>query len=367
MKCFFPAFLFTLILAFTTICNAEELNEDQVVVGVMASLSGNWSSIGDMTRKGLMLASEKINNSGGLLGKKVILNFQDTDEAVSPAKVISVYQFLRSQGVTLFIGPTGSAGGIAIAPVASKDNVVMITPSVGVRDFHIAANNLFNTQGVWELSSAKLASLAYKSGIVSIAIFSSQHPYEFRQADAFEGAFRSVGGEVIIRRDPLPDLTDLRTEALKISKAKPQAIFFSNYNQMALAAKLVKQYGFKGKKFASQMDASRLIGSEDSLDQTIFGQLTGAPEADFFQEFKKKFREEPGYTADFAFDALTALAKAVADSGSLEPDVIKRVLGSLSFNGASGKVEFDKDGCIIRLPTAWRVNKDKFEFFADME
>jgi branched-chain amino acid transport system substrate-binding protein len=189
MKCVFSTFLFTVILTFTNICTAEELNDDHLVIGVMASLSGNWSSIGDMTRKGLILASEKINNSGGLLGKKVILNYQDTDEAVSPAKVISAYQFLRSQGITLFIGPTGSAGGIAIAPVASKDNVVIITPSVGVQEFHMAGDNLFNTQGVWELSSAKLASLAYRSGIKSIAIFSSQHPYEFRQSNAFEKLF----------------------------------------------------------------------------------------------------------------------------------------------------------------------------------
>lgn len=367
MKNFFNTFLFTLVLTFTNVCSAEQGDKDPVVIGVMASLSGNWSLLGDMTRKGLSLASEQINESGGLLGRKVILNFQDTDEAVSPAKVISVYQFLRSQGVSLFIGPTGSPGGIALAPVASKDDIVMITPSVGVSDFHMSADSLFNIQGGWELSSAKLASLAYRSGIKSIAIFSSQHPYEYRQADAFENAFRSAGGEVIIRRDPLPDLTDLRTEALKISKVKPPAIFFSNYNQMAVAAKLIRQSGFKGKKFATQMDASRLVGSEGSLDQTIFGQLTGAPKAEFVQEFEKRFGEEPGYTADFAFDALMSLSKAVTKSGSLEPSIIKRSLRSISFQGASGAIAFDKDGCVIRRPTAWRVNKDKFEFVTDLE
>jgi ABC-type branched-subunit amino acid transport system substrate-binding protein len=134
-----------------------------------------------------------------------------------------------------------------------------------------------------------------------------------------------------------------------------------------LSAKLIKQYGFKGKKFASQMDASRLVGSEDSLDETVFGQLTGAPEAEFAQAFEKKFGEQPGYTADFAFDALTSLAKAVAKSGSLQPNIIKRVLGSLSFDGASGTIAFDNYGCVIRKPTAWRVNKDKFEFVTDLE
>jgi len=59
MKNFFNTFLFTLVLTFTNICSADQGDKDPVVIGVMASLSGNWSLLGDMTRKGLVLASVK--------------------------------------------------------------------------------------------------------------------------------------------------------------------------------------------------------------------------------------------------------------------------------------------------------------------
>lgn len=355
------------LITWVSSAKADDSKSASVTVGVMASLSGNWASIGDMTRKGLTLASEELNSKDGILGHQIQLTFQDTDEAVSAAKVVSTYRFMRSQGVDIFIGPTGSPGGIALAPIAARDDVVMITPSVGVRDFHIAGDNLFNIQGVWETSSGMLARYAYGLGIRQIGIFSSEHPFEVRQADAFEAAFREAGGKIITRQEPSPERTDLRSEVLRIVQSKAPAVFFANYNQIGLAAKQLKEAGFRGAQFATQIDSSRLVSAAGALNSTIFARLTDNPIDRFGTSFRKQFNEEPSYTADFAYDALMALANAIKTAGSFEPAKIKVAMLGVSFDGVSGHIAFDKQGCVIRKPTAWRVVGDKFEYLAALQ
>jgi len=355
--------LIAILLALTSLSAHQAMADgDSVKVGVMASLSGNWASMGEMTRKGLTLAAEELNANGGVIGKKIVLQMQDTDEAVSAAKVVSTYRFLRSQGISIFVGPSGSPGGIALAPIASRDDILMVSPSVGVRDFHLAGNNLFNIQGDWENASAMLAKYAFKTGIRQIAIFSSQQPFELRQADAFQSTFLAAGGEVLVRQDPLPEHTDLRAQVLKIVRTKAPAIFFANYNQMGLSARQLKEAGFEGTQFATLIDASRLTSASGALNNTIFTRLIDNPENKFTEVFRKRFGEEPSFTADTAYDALLSIAKAAVIAGSFEPSPLKLAMKAVSFDGASGHISFDKDGCAIRKPTAWKVVGEKFEF-----
>lgn len=357
----------SIVLAGISRVQADQPAHEPLTIGVMVSLSGNWAAIGEMTRKGLILAAEDLNSRGGILGRLVNFEFQDTDEAVSAAKVISAYRFLRSKNIEILIGPTGSPGGIALAPIASRDKVLVITPSVGVRDFHSTGDNLFNAQGVWEASSAMLARYVRSQRIERIAIFSSQHPFEVRQADAFESAFREAGGEVVIRREPNPEITDLRSDALRIVQSGVPAAFYANYNQMGIAAKQLSQAGFKGLQFATQIDASRLVPADRALNGTIFTRLTDDPTDKFDSDFRKRFNEAPSYTADFAYDALLAIAHAAQRAGSLEIQPLKSAMSQVSFKGASGDFAFDLEGCVIRRPTVWKVEEEKFLFVSALE
>ena len=338
------------------------LGDDNTLrVGVMASMSGNWASLGDMTMKGLQLGAEEINASGGVLGRKIVFEVQDTDEAESAAKVVSAYRSLRALGLQLLIGPTGSPGGLALGPIAARDREALaISPSVGVKGFHLAGKNLFNTQGVYEQASRELARWAYQQGLQKVAVFSSQHPWEMEQGSAFADELGKAGGKVTIKVEPLPDHTDLHTLALKVISSKPDAVFFANYNQIAIASREIRALGFKGRLLAATIDASRLTGPEGGLEGAVFMRLYQTA-ADFEKKFQVRFGVAASYPADFAFDALLALARAIEASKSLDPSAIAPALAQVSFEGASGLVSFDREGCIVRTPSIWRVVGGAFE------
>jgi branched-chain amino acid transport system substrate-binding protein len=353
--------LILLILICLTVVPAHAQDDSEIRVGLLASLSGNWSSLGDMTKKGAMLAVEYVNAGSGVLGKKIKLVLQDTDESVSAAKVITAYRNLRYQGIALFIGPTGSPGGIAIAPIARQEPVIMISPSVGIRDFHEAGDNLFNSQGVWESASSKLAQFAIEMGTQNIAVLASEQPFEMKQGDAFQKEFEKLGGKVVSRVNTIPDKTDLRSELLSILARKPAAVFFANYNQMGLSARQLRELGFKGKQYAALIDDSRLTDAQGALEGTIFTRISGSSSKLFTEQFKAKYGQEPSYPADFTYDAVTALVSALNAANSLDVNLVKNSLKDVTFEGASGKIKFDLNGCVVRKPSAWRVVNGKFE------
>lgn len=67
------------------------------------------------------------------------------------ATSLSAFRKLRTAGVNMIVGPSWRPAGNAIAPVAKRHkDLLMISPSLGVRDFNEAGENLFN---VWPMTS----------------------------------------------------------------------------------------------------------------------------------------------------------------------------------------------------------------------
>ncbi len=133
-------------------CRAE--TPSSINVGVLASLTDEWAAFGDNIVKGARLAAQELNQSGGVRGSMLNLVVEDTREANSGAQAVTAYRSLRLREVQYFIGPTGTPAGLALAPILRRDSpVIVVTPSVGVRDFSDSGPNVFNTRGVDEASS----------------------------------------------------------------------------------------------------------------------------------------------------------------------------------------------------------------------
>lgn len=335
------------------VCHAAPID---VRVGIITSLSGNWAAFGDMTVKGLTLAKDALESEGSL---KLNFDIQDSHEEASGFGAVSAYRALRAKGINLFIGPAGTPGGLALIPVPTNEPVIVISPSVAVETFNKAGKNIFNSRGAYEVASRAIANRAFVDGARRMAIFASQQPYESTQGNAFGEEFTKLGGKIVIRVDPLPESTDLRTEALRIAQAKPDGVFFSVYNQLAVAAKEIKQLRYQGLRYALIVDRSRFEGARGSLDGLVFAKL-GETNPAFIKTFYSKFGRDPDYPADFAYDGLMALGKSIleaknADIGSILPKLLE-----VKFNGASGEFGFNSDGGAVRQPQAWKVRGEEF-------
>jgi branched-chain amino acid transport system substrate-binding protein len=332
------------------------LADDAVKVGVLASLTGNWAEIGRNLEQGVTLATEVINASGGVLGKKLALDIQDTDEEKSGAKVVSAYRYLQSTGIKFFVGPTGVPGIMALTPLAAKDDMILIAPT-STNSFYKNSPQFFNASGDNYITTKAAATRAYERGFRKMAIIGSLQPWESEQANIFKREFTTLGGTITSEEYPAADQTDLRMEALRITQTKPDAVFFAIFNHVAIAAKALKQRGFRGGSLAAIMDNSHIAASGGALNGTEL-YLFDPPCKAFVDMFKKRFTNEPGVFAYSAYDSIISLAAAVNAAATLDRKSVMEALHRITFTGSSGqKVGYDKDGLLARDITLYEIRE----------
>jgi ABC-type branched-subunit amino acid transport system substrate-binding protein len=86
-------------------CCAEK--PASIKIGILASLTDEWATLGDNIIKGAKLATATLNESGGLCAAMLDLVIEDTRGANSGAHAVTAYRSMRQRGIRFFIGPTG--------------------------------------------------------------------------------------------------------------------------------------------------------------------------------------------------------------------------------------------------------------------
>lgn len=80
--------VFEVFFVVTRACAAD----DKIAIGSILLLSGEGASWGIAARNGIEMATEEVNSRGGVLGKKLVVNFQD--DQGDPRKSISAFNHL---------------------------------------------------------------------------------------------------------------------------------------------------------------------------------------------------------------------------------------------------------------------------------
>lgn len=320
-------------------------------LGAILIQTGTGSFWGNNSRKGVEVALEELNKAGGILGRKVKLILED-NPGNEPKSAVSAYQKLVTLDKTKFIiGPTWSTSSNAVAPAAADKDVVMISPSTGMATFNEAADNLFN---VWPHDcegAYALAEYAIKNGYTTAALFAVQDDWYIGMANFFKERFEKLGGEIKLSEQMLRSGKSFMTEATKLLHSDAQIAFLSiDFDMMGTFAMRARELGAKQKFLTTLMDADILASAGDALDGTIFVTYD-EPTNEFKKTYKAFHNEEPGITADTAYDAVMILAKAIENANSFDTKtVVEKLLKTKDYRGASGIINFDAHGGVVKKP-----------------
>lgn len=330
-------------------------------IGIMLCLSGECAEWGRNSLNGARLAAEEVNAAGGVNGRKVELVVEDSGDS-QPATTAAAYRKLALQpGVHFIVGPTWTVGAMTVAPmIAARRDVLVISPSVGLRDFNESGDNIFNIWPHDEIATRRLAHYAIEKGWRTAGIFSSEDPWVKAQSDIFEEEYSRAGGAIVARVDPIPTSRDLRAEALKIKSASPAVVFMANY-QMDSFSRELRSLKFEAPKLAILMDKDRVIAAEGALEGTVFA-LYEKPSPSFAAAYLKKHGVEPGITADTGYDAVKLVVSSVRDAGSERVEEVKAKLrDTRMYQGASGTFSINAKGAVDKKPVLWKVRGMEYE------
>ncbi len=357
---FMKNLIVTALILLLAVSSAAAQSNQPIHVGVLLCQTGTCAETGTSALHGLQLASEELNRTNGIGGRPLRLDVQDTAESDNARGAVDAFHALTNNpDIKVLIGPSWDVGGMPLVPLMKKRNdLILISPSVGVAEFSSGSENIFNLWPLDELAMEELANTVLSKGWRTAGILSSNNNWAQTQAHAFQKELERQGGKVQAIEEPLSTQTDLRSELLRIASKKPDVVLFTMFSHLPIAAKELRQLGYKGRYLSVQMDQERINVTGPAIEGTIFPKFSPANDK-FIEAYRGRFSAEPQMSADTAYDALFLLKQAADICGGVEIACIKRAISSRTFEGVTGPIMFSSRRTVSKTPRLFDVRDGK--------
>ena len=292
------------VVVMLALCGAAFANET-IRIGHTVSLTGGASMWGQSEARALDMLAEKINEAGGVLGKKI--EFVRYDNRADGVESVNVAHRLVSDGVVAVIGPAQSGNAIASAPVFENAGIPMIVSTATnpyvtidqrtgkVRSYAFRPCFIDPFQGTVAARFAVTDLGAVKGAI----LYDVGSDYGQWLARYFEEAFVEKGGKIVAKEAFRTEELDYRAQLGKMKELDPDVIFIpTSQKEAAMAAKQARDLGIEATLLGTDNwgspDLIELGGS--AIHGGYFVNLTDLADPDiqeFVAEYKALFGEEP--------------------------------------------------------------------------
>ncbi|MCI0416551.1 ABC transporter substrate-binding protein [bacterium] len=366
-------FMLCLLIIFCVLISIScKKQESEIVIGEYGSLTGTTATFGISTRNGVDLAIDEVNQSGGLLGKKVRVIVEDDQGKPEEAQTV-VTKLINKDRVVAVLGEVASSRSLAAAPVCQSNRIPMITPSstnpkvTQIGDFIFRVCFIDPFQG---FVMAKFASQTLKMKNVAI-LRDIKNDYSVGLADVFVENFKKMGGNIVTDQSYSEGDTDFSAQLTSIQSANPEAIFVPGYyTEAGLIARQARKLGFTIPLMGGDgWDSPKLweIGGE-ALNDCYYSNHYSVDDPSpaiqkFVADYKKRYNQVPDALAALGYDAARILFHALRTAGTTEATKVRDVIAQTKgFAGVTGSITIDSNRNAVKPAVVLRVKNGKLEY-----
>ena len=339
-----------LIISCTPSPTADVVDKETIKIGVILPLTGPSSDLGQYTRRGILLGLEEINvNPDYKYNYELIFE----DSTYNPTiGVTAINKLISVDSVRHVIGAQGSSVTLAIAPVAERNKIILITPSSQSDEISKVGDFIFRTQ-VNTAQDARFISnyLLEKIGSETLDFLVVNTAYGESVINNLQTEFGARGGTIGLIQKLEPGDPDVRDPLLKIKTRNTKYVLMgTTRRQGGHILKQAQELGMTVNFFAtSAIEGKELIeiggeAAEDLIYTYPYDSTSTQPEMEIFrQKFLDKYgHENEAYSAS-GYDALNVLVKCIEIDKDTE--AVKNCLyNTKNYHGASGLFSFDENG-----------------------
>ena len=314
-----------------------------IVVGAAISQSGAHAELAADYLKGLQLWREQVNESGGLLERR--LELRVLDDASRAVRARELYaELARDKTVDLLVGPYGSAATLLAAAEVERERRVMVNGAGPAAAIH-------SRPGRWVFQTA-VPYAAYGRGVLEVAeaaemrrlfIVAREDAASAEMAEATRNAAANgaSAGDVESYR---PGTLDFAAQVTKARAAKADAwIAFGDVRDAAEMVKTFKRLDYAPALFfaasASHPRFIALLGqdAEFSLGAVDFDARRNDAARAFAKAYTARFTVPPSLAAAEGYTAGLVLAAAVRSAGSVAQEAVRGALAELELSTPLGE------------------------------
>jgi len=194
-------FLFRLILCAVVVALASSATELQaakrskqpVKIGVLADLTGSWSTLGKNTVAALQIAANQIQrDTNGRRRFQLLVR----DTHLDPSTALDAIMDLDHRGVKIVIGPQSSSEVAAIKPYADAHNILVISQGSTASSLAFPGDNIFRFCPNDILEAQAIVALMLHDGIRTIVPLWRNDRGNNGLHDSVQIRFQALGGTV---------------------------------------------------------------------------------------------------------------------------------------------------------------------------
>jgi len=302
-------------------------------------------------RKGMELARDEINASGGVLGRKLELIVRD--DGGTPGDAVRVAEeLLAREKVDVLMGTFASNVGLAVSNLAAQRKVVFLA-SEPLTDKLVWENGnryTFRLRPSTYMQVAMLIPEAVKLKKKRWAIVYPNYEYGQSAAASFKKLLSQAqpGVEFVAEQAPALGKIDAGAVVQALGDARPDAIFSALF--AADLQKFVREGNTRG-LFRGTAVFNLLAGEPEYLDtlkdETPDGWwVTGYPWSEintpehrkFREAYQKRWNDYPRQGSVVGYTAVQAVAAAIRKAGSSETERLVQALKGLDMQTPFGMV-----------------------------
>ncbi len=345
--------------------------QDTIKIPNIIELSGAGATVGNNWKNGSSLAVEEINAAGGILGRKIQLEFVDT--ASDPGKARAAIQRALDESPVAIFGPIYSGSVSATLQLTNEAQVPQIIGGEAANLTAQGSKYLFRTSFGQNVSMPKIAN--YLRDVVkakSLAIVYVNNDFGKGGRNAILKELESRGIKVVADLSTEAGQADFAADVIKVKGANADAVFvYLNEEESARFLIEARKQGLD----------KPLIGETTLLGQKVIdlakeaangvrghvGLTVDAP-IPAIQEFGKKFQARFNYKPDHngvkGYIAPAMIKAAAEKAGKLDPKAIADALRGLTITpdktpGILIEATWDQTGEIDRISFLAEVRDGK--------
>lgn len=333
-------------------------------VGVLVSVTGGASFLGEPERNTAEMIEEMINEKGGINGHPLELVVYDTEGDATKA-VVLVKRMIQKDKVLAIIGPSTSGNSLAVIPIVNESEVPLISLAASKKIGEPVSERkwVFKVVAGDDLAVMLTYEHMKKAGIGKIGIMTVSTGYGKSGRGELQRLAPEYGIEIVADETYGPKDNDLTAVLTKIRGTEAQAfvnwsigptqiVATRNWKQLGMKIPLYQSYGFGSKKNIELSEGAAEGVIMPSPRILVADKLAaGDPQAPVVRKYKSLYESKFGSAVSLfgghAWDSLYQIAEALQAVGPDRAkirDQLENVTGFVGNNGVFNRSPQDHVG-----------------------
>lgn len=320
---------------------AAQAAEPPIKVGLVAALSGQSAKSGEALTRGLTMAINEVNASGGVLGRQLELVRRD-DESNPSKGILAARELVQREKVAVLFGGLDTPVSLAIVPLVNQMKIPFMgiwAAGTKITENGAADNYVFRVSAVDELVDEALVKYGVDHGMKKPGMILINNPWGESNEAGFKRALEKRGmANAGVERiqdsdlDVVPQLTRLKNAGadtlLLVGNVSPSAQVVKSLDRMGWDVPVVSHWGPAGGRFGELAgpNASRVhfiqtyvfTENNSAKGDALLAALKAA-----YPQIKTLADVTPAVGIANAYDALHLTALAIEKAGSTDGKAVR--------------------------------------------